>query len=101
MTAAPGVAPARVLVVDDTALNRDLLTRRVEKLGHQVRTAENGRQALELVSASRRAPGPCEAGRAEHGRLPGARRDAIHEKVRGEVVTRARELLNAPRKKAA
>ena len=53
MTAAPGVAPARVLVVDDTALNRDLLTRRVEKLGHQVRTAENGRQALELVRAER------------------------------------------------
>ena len=53
MTARPGVIPARVLVVDDTALNRDLLTRRVEKLGHQVRTAENGREALTLLRAER------------------------------------------------
>ncbi len=44
MTAAP--AAARVLVVDDTELNRDLLTRRVQRLGHEVRTAENGRVAL-------------------------------------------------------
>ena len=44
-------APARVLVVDDTELNRDLLARRVTRLGHEVRTAENGRIALELVRA--------------------------------------------------
>ena len=49
----PAIDPARVLVVDDTALNRDLLTRRVEKLGHQVRTAENGREALALLRAER------------------------------------------------
>jgi serine phosphatase RsbU (regulator of sigma subunit) len=42
-------APARVLVVDDTELNRDLLTRRVQRLGHEVRTAENGRVALERL----------------------------------------------------
>ncbi len=53
MTAVPAVptAPARVLVVDDTELNRDLLARRVQRLGHEVRTAENGRVALDLVRA--------------------------------------------------
>ncbi len=50
MTPAPE-APARVLVVDDTELNRDLLTRRVQRLGHEVRTAENGRVALERLRA--------------------------------------------------
>lgn len=40
---------ARVLVVDDNEINRDLLTRRVKRLGHAVETAEHGRQALERL----------------------------------------------------
>ena len=43
--------PARVLVVDDTELNRDLLGRRVQRLGHEVRTAVDGVEALAMVRA--------------------------------------------------
>jgi adenylate cyclase len=40
---------ASILVVDDDALNRKLLVRLLEQEGHRARTAENGRDALELV----------------------------------------------------
>lgn len=45
------VGVARVLVADDNELNRDLLSRRVRRLGHEVVLAEDGRQALELLRA--------------------------------------------------
>jgi two-component system, cell cycle response regulator len=53
-----GVGRARggssnVLVVDDDALNRDLLGRMLERLGHTVVYAENGRQALEVLDRDR------------------------------------------------
>ncbi len=38
-----------VLVVDDNEQNRDMLTRRLEKNGLQVHTANDGKQALEMV----------------------------------------------------
>ncbi|MCG3126327.1 MAG: Chemotaxis response regulator protein-glutamate methylesterase [Phycisphaerae bacterium] len=41
----------RVLVVDDNEMNRDMLSRRLARRGIAVETAENGRQALELVAA--------------------------------------------------
>jgi adenylate cyclase len=45
-----GEAPTgRVLVVDDDRMNRALLTRGLEQAGHVVRTAENGREALDLL----------------------------------------------------
>ena len=44
-------APARLLVVDDNKVNRLLLTRNLELLGHRVATAENGRLALDLLRA--------------------------------------------------
>ena len=40
---------ARLLVVDDNKVNRLLLTRSLELQGHRVRTAENGRVALDLL----------------------------------------------------
>ena len=43
-------AQARILIVDDGAENRDVLRRRLEREGHAVETAENGRRALELVA---------------------------------------------------
>jgi adenylate cyclase len=49
-TAAP-LAPGRLLVVDDNAGNRDMLARRLERLGYAVTLAENGRQALGLLQA--------------------------------------------------
>ena len=39
----------RVLVVDDIEANRDVLTRMLQGLGAQVRQAENGLQALQLL----------------------------------------------------
>ncbi|NJR74641.1 MAG: response regulator [Scytonema sp. CRU_2_7] len=38
-----------ILVVDDNEANRDVLGRRLERQGHQVTMAENGRQALEKI----------------------------------------------------
>ena len=41
---------ACILVVDDNEMNRDLLSRRLERQGHEVMTAENGRLALDMVA---------------------------------------------------
>ena len=38
-----------VLVVDDVEANRDLLSRRLQRQGHSVTSAENGRQAIDLL----------------------------------------------------
>ena len=43
--------PAQVLVVDDIEDNRELLRRRLEKQGHVVRCAEDGKKALAMVEA--------------------------------------------------
>jgi adenylate cyclase len=42
-------SPARVLVVDDDRVNRMLLTHSLEREGHRVNAAENGRAALGLM----------------------------------------------------
>ena len=49
--AQPTVA-GTVLVVDDNELNRDLLSRRLNRQGHSVAVAVNGLQALEMVRAN-------------------------------------------------
>ncbi len=41
----------RILVVDDIATNRDLLSRRLAQDGHSVTTADGGREALALLEA--------------------------------------------------
>ena len=51
MSAAGGAPLARVLIVDDTPMNRDLLTRRVTREGYAAETAANGREALERLRA--------------------------------------------------
>jgi phosphoserine phosphatase RsbU/P len=43
------VRPSRILVVDDNASNRDLLSRRLQRQGHTVLEAEDGARALALV----------------------------------------------------
>jgi class 3 adenylate cyclase len=43
------VQPSRILVVDDNASNRDLLTRRLQRQGHTVLQAEDGAGALATV----------------------------------------------------
>jgi CheY-like chemotaxis protein len=42
-----------LLVVDDNRVNRLLLGRALEQLGHAVTFAENGRQALEVLGQRR------------------------------------------------
>jgi sigma-B regulation protein RsbU (phosphoserine phosphatase) len=42
-------APAQILVVDDVEMNRDLLSRRVRRLGHEVLLAEDGVQAMDTL----------------------------------------------------
>ena len=43
-------APGLLLVVDDDADNRDVLSRRLIRQGHEVRTASNGLDALQLMT---------------------------------------------------
>ena len=45
-------APLRVLVVEDNVVNQRVLVLLLERLGHDVTLAENGRLALELVRAA-------------------------------------------------
>jgi DNA-binding response OmpR family regulator len=40
---------ARVLVVDDVQLNRDMLSRRLRKAGYEAQTASRGAEALEII----------------------------------------------------
>lgn len=40
-----------LLVVDDNEMNRDMLSRRLQRNGHTVAVAENGRVALEMLEA--------------------------------------------------
>src|SRR5207249_10591563 len=41
----------RILVAEDNAVNQRMLARRLEKWGHEVVVAENGRQVVEKVKA--------------------------------------------------
>jgi class 3 adenylate cyclase len=45
--------PGRILVVDDNPFNREVLVRRLQRQGHEVDEAVNGRQALEKLTAER------------------------------------------------
>ena len=39
-----------LLVVDDNEMNRDMLSRRLSRRSHAVKTAENGQQALDMIA---------------------------------------------------
>lgn len=45
--------PGNILVVDDDEMNRDLLSKRLERLGHRVSTAINGQAALKILQEDR------------------------------------------------
>ena len=44
-------APGHLLIVDDNKVNRLLLSRNVEMLGHNASVAENGRIAMEMLAS--------------------------------------------------
>ncbi len=46
---AEGLTGARLLVVEDDPMNRDMLCRRLQRLGHVITEAENGRVALKRL----------------------------------------------------
>jgi DNA-binding response OmpR family regulator len=45
-----GTSDAVILIVDDNEMNRDVLVRRVERLGYGAHTAEDGQQALDMLA---------------------------------------------------
>jgi CheY-like chemotaxis protein len=51
IAASPTAEPGRLLLIDDNAPNRDLLLRRLERIGHQVTVADDERSALEILQA--------------------------------------------------
>ena len=48
--AVTGYESGSILVVDDNGINRDLLSRYLERQGHAVQVAHNGRKALEMIA---------------------------------------------------
>lgn len=42
-----------VLVVDDNDMNRDVLSRRLQREGYEVSTVENGKKALEILGVEK------------------------------------------------
>ena len=42
---------AKILLVEDNEMNRDMLSRRLERRGHQITIAVDGQQALALAAA--------------------------------------------------
>ena len=42
---------AKILLVEDNEMNRDMLSRRLERRGHQITIAVDGQQALDLAAA--------------------------------------------------
>ena len=42
---------ARILLVEDNEMNRDMLSRRLERKGHQVTIAVDGQQAIDYAAA--------------------------------------------------
>src|SRR5437660_538846 len=49
----PPLAPLRILIVDDQAINQKILVHLLNREGHHTRTADNGRQAVELLERER------------------------------------------------
>ncbi len=41
---------ARILLVEDNEMNRDMLSRRLKKKGHEVATAVNGQEGIDMVA---------------------------------------------------
>jgi CheY-like chemotaxis protein len=44
---------AKILLVEDNEMNRDMLSRRLQRKGYEVAMAEDGRSGIEMASAGR------------------------------------------------
>ncbi|KAA0591639.1 response regulator [Azospirillum oryzae] len=74
-------AGRRLLLVDDIAVNRDLLTRQLDGFGIVTETAENGEQALYRLIAAARNGKPFDAAILDH-RMPGLTGPALARRIR-------------------
>ena len=63
------IQPSRILVVDDNASNRDLLSRRLQRQGHTVLQAEDGTVALALIEKEVARSRPARSDDAGHQRI--------------------------------
>ncbi|MBN1567516.1 MAG: response regulator [Acidobacteria bacterium] len=53
LSVGPVFHPARILIVDDEAIVRDVLARKLVSLGHACESCENGMEALELLASGK------------------------------------------------
>ena len=67
--------PGRILVVDDHKTNRLKMSFAVKKEGHEVETAENGLEAMEMLLATAIRPRPAGHHDARDGWLRSVRAD--------------------------
>ncbi len=74
-------AGRRLLLVDDIAVNRELLTRQLDGFGIETATAGNGEQALERLIAAARAGRPFDAAILDH-RMPGLTGPEVARRIR-------------------
>ncbi|WP_247883646.1 response regulator [Azospirillum sp. B21] len=80
-TPAGNWAGRRLLLVDDIAVNRDLLTRQLDGFGIVTETAENGEQALDRLAAAAHAGRPFDAAILDH-RMPGLTGVEVAQRIR-------------------
>ncbi|MFP5517281.1 MAG: response regulator, partial [Alphaproteobacteria bacterium] len=74
-------AGRRLLLVDDIAVNRDLLTRQLDGFGILTETAESGEQALDRLVAAARDGRPFDAAILDH-RMPGLTGPEVAQRIR-------------------
>ena len=48
-----GTAMTKIMLVEDNEMNRDMLSRRLQRIGYEVVIACNGKEALDLVQSER------------------------------------------------
>jgi CheY-like chemotaxis protein len=46
-----GIVPQKILIVEDNDMNRDMLSRRLERRGYEITVAADGRQGIERAQA--------------------------------------------------
>ncbi|MGY4964695.1 SpoIIE family protein phosphatase [Streptomyces sp. 900105245] len=83
-------SPALILVVDDAPTNRYVLATTLRRAGHQVIEAEDGTQALELLSA----PGPLPEIAIVDVRLPDMTGFEVCEHIKNTPATTALPVIN-------